>query len=355
MGLLTRRVAAHCGQLLGSTFDRGAATLSVAVKYRRLHCRSEAAAREAFANGTHFRHRRGCLAGKGAFPPVSIRLVSLERAQRGRQRPRGMAWHGKAWRGSPARGHPTPMAYKCRRRPKCWSRPTSRARTCRLSARPRARCTPPGVASEPSNPEEVCERAGRGQAAADGVAGDRQGLGCEPAAIPRGPAYRAKGDGLAPCDDFRHLIAEERRRSRRAVARFVAAVRANDVAALYDSIDGVETSSAWGQAFRHSPGWPMSLTRCAWRCSSCGRRAATTSAARWGTTGRCWPACRCCCRAMRGRRRAVPRGSLWNGRRRSYGLSWSADEAVADAFARGLWRTVKGGSAVLRRSAAERR
>ena len=43
--------------------------------------------------------------------------------------------------------------------------------------------------------------------------------------------------------------------------------------------------------------------------------------------------------------------SLWNRRRRSYGLAWSARVEVADAFARGWWRSCQGGSVVLRAEA----
>jgi hypothetical protein len=36
-----------------------------------------------------------------------------------------------------------------------------------------------------------------------------------------------------------------------------------------------------------------------------------------------------------------------NRRRRTYGLSWSLSEAVADSFAQGYWRTCSGGSVLL--------
>jgi hypothetical protein len=40
--------------------------------------------------------------------------------------------------------------------------------------------------------------------------------------------------------------------------------------------------------------------------------------------------------------------SAYNRRRRTYGLSWTTSEDVADSFARGIWRTFDGGSVVLR-------
>src|SRR4051794_31502123 len=40
--------------------------------------------------------------------------------------------------------------------------------------------------------------------------------------------------------------------------------------------------------------------------------------------------------------------TMWNHRRRSYGVSWSAEEAVADCFAQGDCRAVEGGSVLLR-------
>lgn len=40
--------------------------------------------------------------------------------------------------------------------------------------------------------------------------------------------------------------------------------------------------------------------------------------------------------------------SAFNRRRRSYGLSWSSEEAVARSFALGIWRSFHGGSVLLR-------
>lgn len=40
--------------------------------------------------------------------------------------------------------------------------------------------------------------------------------------------------------------------------------------------------------------------------------------------------------------------SAFNRRRRTYGMSWSASELVADGFAQGIWRSCQGGSVVLR-------
>jgi hypothetical protein len=38
---------------------------------------------------------------------------------------------------------------------------------------------------------------------------------------------------------------------------------------------------------------------------------------------------------------------VFNRRRRTYGLSWSADREVADSFAKGIWRQTQGGSVLL--------
>jgi hypothetical protein len=53
--------------------------------------------------------------------------------------------------------------------------------------------------------------------------------------------------------------------------------------------------------------------------------------------------------AYTGPRLTLYRGdSAWNRRRRSYGLSWTASQAVAEAFADGpLWRSCQGGSVLL--------
>lgn len=39
--------------------------------------------------------------------------------------------------------------------------------------------------------------------------------------------------------------------------------------------------------------------------------------------------------------------SASNRRRRTYGLSWSREQGVADGFARGIWQTFEGGSVLL--------
>jgi len=39
--------------------------------------------------------------------------------------------------------------------------------------------------------------------------------------------------------------------------------------------------------------------------------------------------------------------SSWNRKRRTYGVSWSLDRDVAEAYATGKWRTCKGGSVLL--------
>ena len=39
--------------------------------------------------------------------------------------------------------------------------------------------------------------------------------------------------------------------------------------------------------------------------------------------------------------------SAWNRKRRTYGLAWSTKREVAEGFARGTWRTFKGGSVLL--------
>jgi hypothetical protein len=41
----------------------------------------------------------------------------------------------------------------------------------------------------------------------------------------------------------------------------------------------------------------------------------------------------------------------WNRRRRTYGLSWSADRGVGESFAQGLWQTCEGGSVLLESAA----
>ncbi len=146
------------------------------------------------------------------------------------------------------------------------------------------------------------------------------------------------------------VIAERRQKNRAVPRAFVQAVIANDVEALSSTLNDL------GSVF---DGWKRALRLCA---SLTNVRPETKE---WFL--RAW------CRGgddlrdnvsgdlvlTAGLRALLPpytgtgmtlfRGdSAFNRRRRTYGLSWSASEDVADGFAQGMWRSFQGGSVLLR-------
>jgi hypothetical protein len=149
--------------------------------------------------------------------------------------------------------------------------------------------------------------------------------------------------------DLHRLIAEQRRAPKLAADAFVAAVSTGNIEALAVSLDDVETTCAWPLVFR----------RCA-RLTDVSEEMRQAMLRIWITSGDhlrgevgddlvLKTALRVLLPQYQGPPITIYRGdSLWNRRRRTYGLSWTTDEQVADGFAQGLWRTMEGGSVVLR-------
>jgi hypothetical protein len=155
--------------------------------------------------------------------------------------------------------------------------------------------------------------------------------------------------------DLHRLIAERQRAPKLAADAFVAAVSAGDIEALAASLDDVEMTCAWRLVVR----------RCA-RLTDVSEEMRQAMLRIWTTSGdhlrgevRDDLVLKTALRVLLPRYQGPPvtlyRGdSLWNRRRRTYGLSWTSNEEVADGFARGLWRTMEGGSVVLRTVAEPR-
>jgi hypothetical protein len=148
--------------------------------------------------------------------------------------------------------------------------------------------------------------------------------------------------------NLHRLIAERQRAPKLAADAFVAAVSAGDIEALAASLDDVEMTSAWRLVFR----------RCA-RLTDVSEDMRQAMLRVWITSGDhlrsevtddliLKAGLRALLPRYQGPAVTLYRGdSLWNRRRRTYGLSWTTDEEVADGFAQGLWRTMHGGSVVL--------
>lgn len=144
------------------------------------------------------------------------------------------------------------------------------------------------------------------------------------------------------------MVAEQRGRERAAVRQFVAAVEAGDVDGLTECLDPLEFTGQWRAAFRRAKRLDVPpIIRHAmlqvYIHSGDVIRSSVNSDADF-IAG--------CCALLppyTGDAITLFRGEgAWSRRRRSYGLSWTAKEEVADGFARGLWRTCQGGSVVLR-------
>lgn len=144
-------------------------------------------------------------------------------------------------------------------------------------------------------------------------------------------------------------IAEMRKRNREAISSFIAAITNDDIEALISVLDRVEGEMALVPAFRAVGRLQHVSARMqrTWRSLWCS----------WGDDLRSdinddlvlATALRRLLPPYRGPDLVLFRGdSAWNRQRRTYGLSWSREEGVADDFARSSWRTIQGGSVLLR-------
>jgi hypothetical protein len=145
-------------------------------------------------------------------------------------------------------------------------------------------------------------------------------------------------------------IAEQNRRDRETPRQFVRALLAGDAKALVASL---------GQLDDCFDGWRRAFRQCV-KLESIPADMKHTMLELWRHHGdhirnevrddmALVKALRVLLPAYTGPRLALYRGdSAWNRRRRTYGLSWSASQAVAEAFADGLlWRSCRGGASCL--------
>jgi hypothetical protein len=146
-------------------------------------------------------------------------------------------------------------------------------------------------------------------------------------------------------------IAEQNRRDRETPRQFVRALLASDAKALVASL---------GQLDDCFDGWRRAFRQCV-KLESIPADMKHTMLELWRHHGdhirnevrddmALVKALRVLLPAYTGPRLALYWGdSAWNRRRRTYGLSWSASQAVAEAFADGLlWRSCRGGASCCR-------
>jgi hypothetical protein len=151
-------------------------------------------------------------------------------------------------------------------------------------------------------------------------------------------------------ETFRREMAEDRRKERAAVARFVAAVASADRKGIVDSIGPLEDLGQWRAALRaitRLPPPPLEARRTfrqvVWmNCGDSLRSQVGDDLVLIKGLRLLMPRCT-------GPAVVIYRGEgAWNCRRRTYGVSWSLREDVADHHARrSEWRSSKGGSVVL--------
>lgn len=154
-------------------------------------------------------------------------------------------------------------------------------------------------------------------------------------------------------DRLTELLNERRRQERESVVAFVAAVGNANMAEVSRAVIGLDLRGTWRPAFR-------SIARLQLNPGLRFRRKALAWWIKHGDSIRC--EVNDDCLLIAGLRVLLPpytgpavtlyRGdSLYNRHHRTYGLSWSARRAVAESFARGIWRTFTGGSVLVQTSA----
>ena len=154
--------------------------------------------------------------------------------------------------------------------------------------------------------------------------------------------------GLSDLDPFGWAAAERRYRQD-AVHEFIAAITASDGDRAVAAIQSIQRLGAWSQAVRQIARLPsVSQTMQRWflklwiEHGDGLRDDAGHDRELIAALGITLP-------PYEGPALTLYRGdSWWNRRRRSYGMSWSSHEEVAEAFAQGMWRTTTQGSVVLR-------
>jgi hypothetical protein len=152
-----------------------------------------------------------------------------------------------------------------------------------------------------------------------------------------------------PNDELRRRAAEYGRRPWIAAARFVEAVKAHDPEALIRSLEDVDHTQAWKLVFKGckkladvSHEVRMAFLD-VWVRHGVGLREEVNDD-RLFVAG-----LRVLLPPYTGPALDLYRGDGFANRKyRTYGLSWSTDEGMADGFARGVWRTTEGGSVLLR-------
>lgn len=148
---------------------------------------------------------------------------------------------------------------------------------------------------------------------------------------------------------FHIELAQERRRARAAVDAFMRALAEADAETLGSSLEALEVTGAWPTALRRAarlttiPAASQALFLKLWVAGGDSIRCAG------GGDLELLAALRILLPRYSGPSLTLYRGEgTANRQRRTYGLSWSASEAVADSFAQSTWRRSIGGSVLLR-------
>jgi hypothetical protein len=159
-----------------------------------------------------------------------------------------------------------------------------------------------------------------------------------------------RGDGLPP--GWADRLQEQRRVEVGSIAAFCSAIARGDRAGCLDAIGQCEALGTLSRAFRAASKQPrpsadmQAFFLAFWKISGDSVRQGI------GNDIVLINALRCLLPPYEGPPMMLFRGdSLWNRRRRTYGVSWTAERAVAEAFANGLWRTCEGGSVVVQTEA----
>jgi len=149
-------------------------------------------------------------------------------------------------------------------------------------------------------------------------------------------------------------IREQEAKTREAIKSFISAVTANEQERLYDALGKLEILGGLTRAFRRvalltqvAPELQVAFLKLWMEAGDSIRSNVTDDIVLLNALRVLLP-------RYNGPSMRLYRGdSALNRRRRTYGVSWSSEAAVADHFAKGLWRTSRGGSVVLRAEATQ--